>query len=365
MKSHVNAIASTTLLLLTVAEPSHAASDLATAVCEEMARTGKLDFNTCMHGSGPPDPDMESAMQALERCWNLPDEEAIKCMQSTSQGFRAQAELEARQAEHAARQAQRRRAIESQRRHEAAMAATQRRREADQAAIQAERQRVMETERRREAERAHRLEAEARRLEAEADVQDCYGGSYDPDPTQRRPLGEMLVQAAVFCNSDLRACLRAGANVDFLATFGTRALHQAAGNHCEDHVGALTAAGAKVNVKNNMGNTPLHEATDHPIGFDGPIIGTVRALLAAGADVNSENNDGDTPLFGVGVPRAFSDIRQALDSDTVSLIAHPSESDRRVAEILVRAGADPCAQNALGWIAYPRGCLRQRGLAPF
>ena len=345
----------TAMLILAVSSPCSAASDFAREVCEGIARTGKIDFDSCMRGSGPPDPDMEAFLQELERCWSVPGDEGVECIQSVTRNFEVQTEQQLRQLEQAARQAQTQREMEAQRRRAAEETVRQQRHEAEQAARQAEVQRELEAQRRQAAE-------ETERLEAEADLQDCYGGNYDPDPRQRKPLGEMLVQNAIFCNADLAACLRAGADVNAVASFGERALHEAAASHCENHVGMLVAAGARVNVKNDMGNTPLHKATDNPIGLDGPIVATVRALLNVDAEVNARNNSGDTPLFGVGVPRALSDIRQAVNTDTLRYIAHPSGSDRTVAEALVRAGADPCAQNDLGWIAYPQGCLRKQGL---
>ena len=358
----------TLLLSLALAGPVVAASDFARELCEEVARQGLFDFDTCMWGSRPMDPDIEAAMQAMERCWDLPGDEGVKCIQSISAGFQEKLEMQQametqrhrevvearrRHAKQAAQQAEMQRATET-RRHRTAK--EPRRRQAEQAARQAETQRAMEAQ-------LHRKAEEARRLAAEADLENCYGANYDPDPSQRKPLGEMLVQNSGFCLDDsVDACLRAGADENAEGVFGTTALHSAANGHCVDNIQTLVARGAKVNVKDIQGNTPLHEAAYVGIAMEDSFVGTVRALLAAGADVHARNSDGETPLFGVGSPTAYWNIQQALKSDTVWMIARPDDLDQHIAEILVRAGADPCARDTMNRIAYPDGCLRTAGL---
>ena len=98
-------------------------------------------------------------------------------------------------------------------------------------------------------------------------------------------------------------------------------MHYAALERTVDDVHALLADGAYVEASDRQGFTPLHLACQEGR------LDVAQALLDAGAPVDPVDQWGNTPLF-----------RAVFNAD----------GDPRIVRLLVRAGADPDAQNASG-----------------
>ena len=176
----------------------------------------------------------------------------------------------------------------------------------------------------------------------------------------------------------IRVLLDGGANPNVPNRWGDTPLHVAArphGLHGPAGVELLLRAGADPNKTNDRGNTPLHAAVE-PLGSDSEE--SVGALLDAGANPKAVNRDGPTPLLlfvrhgpDDGRPAALlvqagaDPDRKAPDGDAPLHIAIRKGGNRgkeEVVDALLAGGADPCIEDAKGFIPYNvAGLGPQRG----
>jgi ankyrin repeat protein len=128
------------------------------------------------------------------------------------------------------------------------------------------------------------------------------------------------------------------------SSYGSTALHWAAGKGRKEIVELLLANGADVNAKNKDGETPLYLAAR-----DGR-MDAVELLLTKGADVNAKNKDGETPLYLVAgdgrkdvvelLLAKGADVN-AKDKDRFpALHRAASRGHKEIVELLLANGAD-------------------------
>ncbi|MHB0972454.1 MAG: ankyrin repeat domain-containing protein [Thermoanaerobaculia bacterium] len=89
----------------------------------------------------------------------------------------------------------------------------------------------------------------------------------------------------------VRYLIAGGNNIDVARADGWTALHQAVQLQDPKYVEMVLSAGAKVDPRDRFGNTPLWRATTKTGSID-----VIKVLLRAGADPRAENNSGVTPL---------------------------------------------------------------------
>ena len=92
---------------------------------------------------------------------------------------------------------------------------------------------------------------------------------------------------------DVRACLRAGADLNVRDEYGGAPLHTAAEAGHATAIAALLDAGADPDARDEDGWTPLHSAT-----LEGHAA-AIAALLNAGADPGARDAEGLTPFDGI------------------------------------------------------------------
>ena len=171
------------------------------------------------------------------------------------------------------------------------------------------------------------------------------------------------------CTNGVGLLLRHGANPNHSDLNGETPVHWAARatwhrfNEAQ-HMEALLRAGGNPNLANLKGEAPLHVAMTH--GDGSPYhAGKVRALLKAGAESDAVNGEGLTPLMvwaansvDDGEPVVLllqagaSPDRKSPEGDApLHMALRPSERFE-VVEALLAGRADPCVQNAWGYIPY-------------
>jgi len=137
----------------------------------------------------------------------------------------------------------------------------------------------------------------------------------------------------------LTALIENGAGVNAPNRDGDTPLHEEAGSGIPANVRVLLKAGAGVNARNREGETPLH----HAVTRDRPA--NVSVLLEGGADVQAEDEYGDTPLHRTVQPDPYYSVEHDFN-DRKRPLRLPS--DTAIITILVGAGADLDARNAMG-----------------
>lgn len=155
--------------------------------------------------------------------------------------------------------------------------------------------------------------------------------------------------------------LEAGASLDAKDEDGDTALMHLVYEGAPDLLSVLLDEGADVHRANDDGKTALHVAAGHGCG---PCVST---LLNAGARIDARDDFGQTPLLDVAINdesqsmeemwdmtarllRAGADLNAYSETGRTVLaeIAQRTQSDALV-DTLLRAGADPNGQDALGW----------------
>ena len=166
----------------------------------------------------------------------------------------------------------------------------------------------------------------------------------------------------------IRVLLDGGASPNVPNRRGDTPLHVAArsfSRHEPAGVELLLRAGADPNKTNERGNTPLHAAVEPYSRHSDTAVG---ALLDAGANPKAVNRDGLTPLLlfvrngpDDGRPAALlvqagaDPDRKAPDGDAPLHIAIREGGNRgkeEVVDALLAGGADPCIEDAKGFIPY-------------
>ena len=140
-----------------------------------------------------------------------------------------------------------------------------------------------------------------------------------------------------------QALLKAGANVDFLASNGATPSHAAAENGHFEMIELLKSSGANFNLACHLGGTPLFVAAQN--GH----IPVVKTLIKAECNVDSKCHDGATPLFVASqngnadivksLIQAQADVNATLHDGKTPLYAALKNKHEKIAEILKNAGA--------------------------
>lgn len=136
-----------------------------------------------------------------------------------------------------------------------------------------------------------------------------------------------------------------GANVNEPDRYGWLAIHRAAANDRDQVIAVLVAAGSPLEARGTDAWTPLHLAC---------VSGSARAaaaLVECGADASAVAKGSNTPLHVAMVPVLEKEFGE-LHDDSVRLV-------RSIIETLLRAGADPAAQDARG--RTPASIARGKG----
>ena len=166
----------------------------------------------------------------------------------------------------------------------------------------------------------------------------------------------------------IRVLLEGGADPNVPNRRGDTPLHVAARTHGRgDPAGVelLLRGGADPDRKNERGDTPLHAAVEPYSRHSDAVVG---ALLDGGANPKAVNRDGMTPLLlsvrhgpDDGRPaalllRAGADPdRKAPDGDAplhTAIREGGSRGKEEVVDALLAGGADPCIEDARGFIPY-------------
>ncbi|MDR2946302.1 MAG: ankyrin repeat domain-containing protein [Candidatus Adiutrix sp.] len=155
---------------------------------------------------------------------------------------------------------------------------------------------------------------------------------------------------------EIKAAIKAGANVNAKNEHGETPLHHAASNwydgseRTERAVALLLEAGADVHARDSFEQTPLIEGAN---GYPG----VVSLLLAAGSDVNAKRDDGTTALMMAAVSGSAESVSlllgagadvNAKDNDGQTPLMHAArndESSEQAARLLLAAGADVHAKD--------------------
>lgn len=158
----------------------------------------------------------------------------------------------------------------------------------------------------------------------------------------REGLAESIIATAKLraetARKQLRALIRAGADVNLPDPEGRTALMQCVWGCHLDEISALIEAGARVNAGDKDGVTALHEAVTLRIDGDQQDesyrarLQTLRLLLRNGGDPNARTFSGDTPLHQFVWPRP----------------AIPALWAKRFMETLLDAGARLETRNSAG-----------------
>lgn len=158
----------------------------------------------------------------------------------------------------------------------------------------------------------------------------------------RQGLAESIIaiakQRAETARKQLRALIRAGADVNLPDPEGRTALMQCVRGCHLDEVAVLIEAGARVNAGDKDGVTALHEAVTLRIDGDQEDesyrarLQTLKLLLRNGGDPNARTFSGDTPLHHFVWPRP----------------AIPARWAKRFLETLLDSGAKLETRNSTG-----------------
>jgi hypothetical protein len=144
-----------------------------------------------------------------------------------------------------------------------------------------------------------------------------------------------LVQAAIDGDLELvRQLVEGGSDVNATDQYGWLPLHRAAVNNRDQVIAYLARAGSALEARGTDDWTPLHLAC---------VSGSSRAvaaLIKAGGDVNSVARDGNTPIHLALTP--------LLDKQCGDLHDESVRNVRSIVELLLRAGANPAAENGRG-----------------
>ena len=156
---------------------------------------------------------------------------------------------------------------------------------------------------------------------------------------------------------NVRAAIRAGANVNARGEHGdTPLMHAAWNNENSEVVQALLDAGANVNTHNERGLTPLMNAA-----WNNANPKVLRALLDAGANVETRDAYGDTAVLLAATSNQNADVMRALldaGADTEArtgifdwtplMLAASSNPNPEVVRALLDAGAELEARDQRG-----------------
>lgn len=163
----------------------------------------------------------------------------------------------------------------------------------------------------------------------------------------------------------------AGANVNTASKNGRSALHFATEKNDLSLVQHLLSYEADVNIKDNENKTPLHKAVaykkdsfNRSLAENNLVI--VQLLLSFGADVNLKNNKGESPVFNAVSVGNSEVVKFLLDHGAnvnaidnfrltplhTAAACNYGNSHQKVAEVLLKAGADVDAQDENGSTAF-------------